>query len=1173
MSITKKFLTPYPPNLCPVSETQAFSGSTTSFSSSSSSTSSAYFDRNSRGSSASAYLTDVTPPISPSLSNLDLDLKDPHSSSSAAKLERPSQPCPSSMDSRHALLRLATASEDEQGYASDDEADSDPFDAVAAVRTKLMRAKPSIYTRRALKIMERRNRSASQGTGSEDNHIGIPPKPMKVVITEAGEPDWEDWSRDFEIGTSDAQIRFPNLDGTIGGDPVPVTSGDFYALEARLEQDFIPAGTEPDISSPQMPMTPIIKPMDLSWDCSPFSLGSPSLSSSNSIYRQIVSPLNLEDNDAESSPAVYDDSFSYAHGNMPLCSPLGGISARMFGSQCNHRSFPVALDGESLGVAALIRLELAGALHAGQQPRPEPQPHPGLGFGGLAQSNRLRPTPDCTFPSIYSQESGNESDFSWAETADVLSGITQLPPPVHREHDLPGPPLEINDVDEQDQPITGLGLGYKAERSLCSSSSVSRLASDPVVDSSCESKIDDTNLGGLADPQCFLGRDIAGEDKRRSEVEPMGALSQQQSNILHNLEHMPISPLLLTIPRKHLPHPAAPNDDQNQHFNTPVIEPFQTLLEKNTQRHWSDADATPPAHDVVEPPQNASTGIDYLPKSLTAEHLDLLDRYAAVRHLSPIPEQDARDNIPLEKHVIEPPALLEKISRVHSFEVYWDNLPGEERERPAIEYPLLTQDNGLLLRPESEQQVRSLVDTHHHLWDSEHQALSPIAEGGSRCENASEVDGDEIDDHSLLPDNSSFHHLASNTTTPVLVETCSPAPKKLTKLEKERIERWAGLDGTTTSLHIFGSECGSRNVTSSWISLSPTRDQEDLSHLGMSRFKLTPENDPRSPCSPAVDHFRQDRCTSGCLTTPSVANSSGFADDLLLLQEQTPWPQDEPPSTVFPTSTSAPPSPLKESKSSKSIDGLGMGLPSDLSSRSLRQRDLSSSRRSTMADDGLSGLPSTTSCRNLAQLADAPSPNADLNVAEESSPQPEAGGSSPFFKIAKFAKRMLYVIPEQPTPSPTLSPCRQRLSTPFSWPSNPPWGDLSVLSHIRSPTWLPFSTPRTGSPSSERGSPEEGLASEPDASVAVCPPSDDIPPAPLKTDNRFKTYFNKITRRLVPESALSPSPTAVVGSPGIIEHPEVPPGLGIFDKRTLRASPSRGEGRLKQSTWKFKMLF
>ena len=208
MPVPTAFLAPHPPNLFHVTESQAFSGSSASFSSTSSATS-AFFDRLSRASSASAYLTDLTPPITPSHSNFDVERRHYGQQSKPPKDGPVSQQESTPKDSRHHLVRSILRLDEDHGYRSDDELEGEGFDAVDTLRTRLRRSKQTINSRRALKVMERRDTLLSPigKDDGDDELMGTASPPMEVVITEAQQNPVEDWSGDFELTAhQDSQV-------------------------------------------------------------------------------------------------------------------------------------------------------------------------------------------------------------------------------------------------------------------------------------------------------------------------------------------------------------------------------------------------------------------------------------------------------------------------------------------------------------------------------------------------------------------------------------------------------------------------------------------------------------------------------------------------------------------------------------------------------------------------------------------------------------------------------------------------------------------------------------------------------------------------------------------------------------------------------------------------------
>lgn len=200
------FLTPYPPTLSPTSELQALSGSSLS---STSNASSKYFDRVSRESSSSAYLTDVTPPsITPSHTNFDREHGKPVHDDSISS-DPLIGPFKRLFASRILRERKAVDAhhDDDAGYTTDCETENTPLlNAVDAVQARLKQAGPTVNTQRALKIMEQHTSTASNALDLLDEPLLAPSMPaMKVTINKAEEA-LEDWSGEFDLSESNIKV-------------------------------------------------------------------------------------------------------------------------------------------------------------------------------------------------------------------------------------------------------------------------------------------------------------------------------------------------------------------------------------------------------------------------------------------------------------------------------------------------------------------------------------------------------------------------------------------------------------------------------------------------------------------------------------------------------------------------------------------------------------------------------------------------------------------------------------------------------------------------------------------------------------------------------------------------------------------------------------------------------
>lgn len=207
MPTSNGFLIPHPPTLFPPSEKQAFSGSTNSFSSSSSSSASAsYFDRRSRASSASAYTTDITPPITPTYSNFDIELKPGRVASSGPfPDERSLQEHLAAEHLSSSLLKPIASLDDDTGYRSDSEEDSGVFDAVANFRSRLLKSKQTANSQRALRTIESRISSDADTIDKDKDFVEAPPTESVVsklegVVEEEEFVLPENWENIFDQG-------------------------------------------------------------------------------------------------------------------------------------------------------------------------------------------------------------------------------------------------------------------------------------------------------------------------------------------------------------------------------------------------------------------------------------------------------------------------------------------------------------------------------------------------------------------------------------------------------------------------------------------------------------------------------------------------------------------------------------------------------------------------------------------------------------------------------------------------------------------------------------------------------------------------------------------------------------------------------------------------------------
>ncbi|KAF8150930.1 hypothetical protein B0H34DRAFT_678660 [Crassisporium funariophilum] len=243
------FLRPHPPNLLRVTESQAFSSSSSLVSSAPSSV----FDRISRA--TSGYLTDATPPITPSTSGVVQDgIKGDIGSLRLPETPLKQQLLPDRL--RHAgnvhghksgstpRLRSLIASGEDLGYASDKE--DSPHDAVAILRSRLARGKSTLAARRALRIMAARssacpaNDSQSPLSAGSDTSV----HKMTVMVTQPKSPV-DEWSSDLELQATKAPMHGePTEDNSIA-----VNGG----LQATTESQTPENDLADNFPSPQVP--------------------------------------------------------------------------------------------------------------------------------------------------------------------------------------------------------------------------------------------------------------------------------------------------------------------------------------------------------------------------------------------------------------------------------------------------------------------------------------------------------------------------------------------------------------------------------------------------------------------------------------------------------------------------------------------------------------------------------------------------------------------------------------------------------------------------------------------------------------------------------------------------------------------------------------------------------
>ena len=232
MPPSSSFLTPKPPPLLRVSESQAISNSSSYISSASSSTSS-LFDRLSGASSGC--LTELSSPITPSsadFGNGEEESRPPYSptkehdrksfsppsrlprltnASLVNQSTRLDRACSLGLRSSArsysqngtpflSLIPIPLAKNEERRYHP---ASEDDFDAVAILRNRLERGNPSIAAKRALEIIDGGGRPPAACVREAE----AAEAPVKLVVTAPDSPV-EDWSSDFDLGDAkDVKVR------------------------------------------------------------------------------------------------------------------------------------------------------------------------------------------------------------------------------------------------------------------------------------------------------------------------------------------------------------------------------------------------------------------------------------------------------------------------------------------------------------------------------------------------------------------------------------------------------------------------------------------------------------------------------------------------------------------------------------------------------------------------------------------------------------------------------------------------------------------------------------------------------------------------------------------------------------------------------------------------------
>ncbi|KAF9563473.1 hypothetical protein CPC08DRAFT_324152 [Agrocybe pediades] len=383
---------------------------------------------------------------------------------------------------------------------------------------------------------------------------------------------------------------------------------------------------------------------------------------------------------------------------------------------------------------------------------------------------------------------------------------------------------------------------------------------------------------------------------------------------------------------------------------------------------------------------------------------------------------------------------------------------------------------------------------------------------------------------------------------------------------KRRIERSAVLldkNSRLSSPHLFSMPILGH------LPSSPEKDiilgcslpsEGNLQKLGLWTFKLNTDNDPRSPNLPVheqladlthipsyqfqVSHPIGTQIPTGAMV--ELPPTEYIVGEVLPSAVYKPTAPDQSSST---TSSSI----LHESKSA---EGLGIGLPSDLRSQPSLSGDLSIASNNSWDHVSLSTLPTSEECMNLSALASSPPTDNTPTARPDLGTRRSSSSKLHFLKISKFAKRCLSTIPEQPTPSPTVSPkgtlpLPPRLSTVDPTDIKP---CSSEDSEHRSPcskssrlSWFSSFRSRAFSSLWLRGKRKKQKS-------------------PVLDLNQAQVATSPTT-----SLPLSPTYDSANGSPGFIEHENIPPGLDMF--KSMKSEAEAGRRTKTSSAWKLRVLF
>ena len=263
---------------------------------------------------------------------------------------------------------------------------------------------------------------------------------------------------------------------------------------------------------------------------------------------------------------------------------------------------------------------------------------------------------------------------------------------------------------------------------------------------------------------------------------------------------------------------------------------------------------------------------------------------------------------------------------------------------------------------------------------------------------------------------------------------------------------------------------------------------------------------------------------------------------------------------------------LRSISSAKNAEGLGLGLPSDFDHHAPRQM-VSCSQASS--NSGPKKISTAEECHDLRKLAAALSPSSLVDTSRpQTSSRMTRSGLRPFAKLRRFAKRKLCDIPELPSPSLTASSPR-RAFLPLNGGSSPRWTNLPVFSRQRSPQ-ANADSPRFQffNPKAATLGQDSHSAMSP-RNVNFCPQLEELRPTSSSsprpepsaaTWSRFTAIMSRLSLSSGSSSNSRPAGTfnfKESASPGMVEHPEVPRGLGVLRRILSPAAPLSGVTDMK----------